>query len=314
MSCIAAREWIWESEAREEPPADVAAHLDGCDGCRDELRARHATAKDLRGLRTKFEEDPEPSLDDRVVAAAQAAVVASSSGRFPVATDDLPPEEIPDDVADALADSLASDFGEQFAALTTGRLRVEQELARAKAMGLLDNDDALRTASDPSIAAAPAPAPASQWQPPRATPQWMAAAALVLAATLAIGFAAGRATAPPSTAPVTHATLATTTDGLQLSHRHRIHKVGLSPDAIDALSQGNTYLLTGPIGGPYQVVGVVGWDNLDDVPLPTTARSEIVVAVGPAGGFSKGNQLAANDLTSQDVEILGRRALPAPGR
>jgi hypothetical protein len=90
--------------------------------------------------------------------------------------------------------------------------------------------------------------------------------------------------------------------------------VGLSKSAVDHFQMGNTYLLLGRVGGPYQVISVGGWDDLESLPVPTTGRSEIVVAVGPAGGFSTGIELAANDLIERNVEILGRRALPAPGR
>lgn len=302
MNCEQARNWIWESVARQEPPPAVMTHLNGCADCADELRARAATARDLRAMRTELEDEPASDLDDRVLAAARASVRASS-GDYPVSLSSLEPDAIPDDVADALAESIAEEYGEQFAALTTGRLRVDREMARAREMGLLDSSD--------EIPVAPAPPPAASWQPPRATPQWMAAAALLLGVSLAIGFVAGRASAPPRAPSLT---IATASDGLILSRAHRQHQVGLSEGAVDQLQQGNTYLLAGPVGGPYEVMGVVGWDDLGSVPLPTTSRSELIVAVGPAGGFSKGIELAANDLTSSDVEILGRRALPTPGR
>ncbi len=308
MDCERTRDWIWGTErAGDDPPDAVTAHLAGCPACSDELSARAAVGRDMRELRDELEAEPPPGLDDRVLAAASAAGEASITGRFPVSTDPLEAEEIPDHIADELADSIAEDFGEQFAAMTTGRLRVRRELEEAGLSAALQQPTPTPTAP---VAAAD-PAPPRGWQPPRATPQWMLAAALVLGAALAIGFSVGRYTAPASEAPVT---ISTTSSGLLLSSRVRTHQVGLSSGAIAALSDGNTYLLAGPVGGPYEVVGVVGWGEVDEATLPTSARSEIVVAVGPAGGWSKGIELAMNDLQAEDIEILGRRALPSSGR
>ena len=152
MNCEQAQDWIWESVARQEPPAAVMTHLRGCAACAEELRARNATARDLRSMRTELEGEPASDVDDRVLAAARTSVRASS-GEYPVSLDSLDPDEIPDDIADALADSIAEEYGEQFAALTTGRLRVDREMARARAMGLLDDS----TSDTPAPPAPPEP-------------------------------------------------------------------------------------------------------------------------------------------------------------
>lgn len=313
MDCDLTREWIWSTErVGDDPPGDVAAHMAACHACASVWDSRAAVARELRALRDDLEEDTPPGLDERVLAAAAASASAALSGRFPISTEPLEPDLIPDEIADELADSLAEDFGEHFAALTTGRLRVGRELERAgQEQALVDRTYSPGTPGGVAPSQG-APAEGSRWQPPRASAQWMLAAALVLGAALSIGFSAGRMTAPTGAdAPVT---ISATASGLLLSSRPRTHQVGLSSDAVTALSEGNTYLLAGPVGGPYEVVGVVGWGRFDEMVLPTSPRSEVVVAVGPAGGWSKGIELAMNDLQGQDVEILGRRALSPPGR
>lgn len=294
MSCDRTTRWIWASaHPQEDPPPEVSAHLDLCESCRGERKARLALGRDLRALRTELEEEPSADLDARVLAAATTAVAAQQSGAFPVRADAPEPEELPSEIADEIAGAIAEDFGEQFAALTTGRLRT-------------------RPGAVPGTEAAPVAAAQKRWQAPRATPQWMVAASLLLAATLAVGIAAGRISTRVWPAPGGRvaATIAATSDGLILSQRQREHRVGLSHDGVAALAEGNTYLLAGPMGGPYEVVGVVTWGQSERVTLPMVDDGELVVAVGPAGGWSRGKELAMNDLADLDVEILGRRALP----
>jgi hypothetical protein len=143
----------------------------------------------------------------------------------------------------------------------------------------------------------------------------MLAACLLLGFTLLLGFVAGRLSTgaglvfEPRGAAGIHATLATTGDGVTWQIGPRVHRVGLDSQAIDTLREGNTYLLAGPVGGPYEVLGVVSWDDVGALPLPTRDKGEVVVAVGPAGGWSRGKQLVAHDLSHPGVEILGRRAL-----
>jgi len=89
----------------------------------------------------------------------------------------------------------------------------------------------------------------------------------------------------------------------------RIHRVGLSEQAIEALEQGNTYMLIGPRGGPYQVIDVTTWEQADSVGPTVAGRDELVLAVGPAGGWSRGKTLVLADLAGSGAEILARRAL-----
>ena len=298
MGCDRTMDWIWETaHPQDEPPQNVATHLGACGGCQQQLQARLEVARDLRGLRAQLEEDPAGDLDARVLAASTAAVTAQQSGRFPVRAEPLDEAEIPDDIADELADSIAEDFGEQFAAMTTGRLRTAR-----------DTGPVSTPTPQPPAAA---PTPPSAWQPPRATVQWMVAAALVLGAALIIGLSAGRMSTHiwPVPGAAVHATISSTNDAVIVSHRSRVHSVGLSAGGVAALSQGNTYLLAGPMGGPYEVVGIVNWGQVDSASIPMMDQGEIVVAVGPAGGWSRGKSLAMNDLVDRDVEILGRRAV-----
>ena len=304
MGCDRTIEWIWESpHPQDPPPADVAEHLAGCASCGGEMEARVAVGRDLRGLRASLEGETSDELDARVLAASSAAVTARESGRFPISAEQLDAEDTPDDIADQLADSIAEDFGEHFAAVTTGRLRVRKDEAPKPPRAL---------APEPAPAPTPAPPPTSRWQAPRATPQWMLAATLLLGAALSIGYSVGRQSTKwhPVPGAAVHTTIATTATGVVLSQGHRAHSVGLSHDGVSALADGNTYLMAGPVGGPYQVVGVVNWGQVDTTTIPVVDRGEIVVAVGPAGGWSRGKELAMNDLAGLDVEILGRRALP----
>jgi hypothetical protein len=109
-----------------------------------------------------------------------------------------------------------------------------------------------------------------------------------------LGFALGRSSAPPpgaepAFAPEIHTTIATA-----------------QPSA-----PGNTYLLTGPIGGPYEVVGVVGHEEPGERDLkPYVDSGELLIAIGPAGGWPRGARLAVSDLINPGVEIIERRPLP----
>ena len=71
--------------------------------------------------------------------------------------------------------------------------------------------------------------------------------------------------------------------------------------------------MTGPVGGPYQVVGAVRFDEVD-LPsvFPRGELKEIVVAVGPSEGWQTGNELAMADLSESGAEILGRRMVEDP--
>jgi hypothetical protein len=167
-------------------------------------------------------------------------------------------------------------------------------------------------------AVADTPAPAS---PPVATPRWMTIAAALLAGGIGLGFLAGRFTATGIAgfaeglnAPPVHTTLATAAAGqIDWRNMHRPHEVGISPDGLTRLQDGRTYLMTGPIGGPYQVVGAVHFEN---VRLPSTfpagGLKEIVVAVGPVDGWHTGRELALADLSASGAEILGRRKVEDP--
>lgn len=283
MDCTETTNWIWETlREHEQAPASVAWHLDHCASCQAERSARLAVARDLHGLRHAWEEEPPASLDDRVMAAAHAALAARETGRFRFEGKldgvgaDLDPDTL-SEIETAIAKDLAD----------TGRVAIRPEWQLPP-----ESEGGHRG-----------------WEPPRATAGWMAAASMVLAASLLVGFQLGRMSAPK--VPQVHATLATTTDGIVLKGMPRVHSVGLSPEAVDTLNRGNTYLLSGPLGGPYEVMGVVRWDENESLPVQSESdeRGEIVVAVGPAGGWSRGKRLALNDLSASDVEILGRRAI-----
>jgi hypothetical protein len=287
MDCTETSLWIWESlRDHEDPPAGVAEHIAGCPSCESERAARVAVARDLYGLRHEFEDDLPEGMDERVLAAAHGAVAARETGRFRFEGDlegigaDLDPDTL-SEIEMAIARDLAD----------TGRVAIRPEWQL------------------PPEPPADLPPLSTGWEPPRATPGWMVAASMLLGASLLIGFQLGRLSVPE--VPAVHATLATTTDGIVLKGMPRVHSVGLSPEAVDTLNKGNTYLLSGPLGGPYEVMGVVRWDDTEFLPVPASSdeRGEIVVAVGPAGGWSKGKRLALNDLSASDVEILGRRAI-----
>ncbi len=283
MDCESTAAWVWEARhEHEEPPEDIARHLISCDACRADRSARAALGRDLRRVRPDDEVDPSDELDDRVLAAAHAAVAAMETGRlrFEGSLEGIGSELDPDTLSE-IQTAIAQDLRD------TGRVAIRPEWI------------------------APPQEPASTaWQPPPASVRWMVAAGLLLVGSLSLGFLGGRMTADP---PPLHAALATASDGLLLQALPRVHSVGLSSSAVDTIARGNTYLLAGPLGGPYEVMGVVRWDETDYLPVPTAGeRGEIVVAVGPAGGWSRGKQLALNDLSASSVEILGRRAIDSP--
>ncbi len=284
MDCTQTTAWIWETlRDHETPPAPVGQHLEACVSCQAERDARLAVSQDLYGLRHEFEDEMPDGIDDRVLTAARVAVAARETGSFRF---------------EGLLDGIGADLDPDTLS------RIDTEIAR-------DLADTGRVAIRPEWQLPPEPeSPASTgWEPPRATAGWMVAASMLLVASLLVGFLLGRQSVP--TVPAVHATLATTTDGVILKGMPRVHSVGLSAEAVDTLNRGNTYLLSGPLGGPYEVMGVVSWDDAEFLPVPSTSdeRGEVVVAVGPAGGWSRGKRLALNDLSASDVEILGRRAI-----
>lgn len=279
MLCDDVRDWIWEERfPHQEPPAALNAHLAGCPGCAAELEARRATSADLRAQRGYHDADPPEGVDDAVLLAASSAVLAHQSGRFAVDSGPAEVDEAAFDLGPREAAALFAEIDRDLA--TTGRLRLgDVELQH------------LRTRAEWGR-------PRS-WSPPRASIAWMVAAACLLIGSLGLGFALGRHSAPA----------APTAESL-LSPRPRVHSVALGQDAVRGLQEGNTYLLSGPVGGPYRVLGVVDWTDADFVaPLPASDDSEIVVASGPAGGWSRGKQLGVVDLQGPQVEILGRRAV-----
>lgn len=89
----------------------------------------------------------------------------------------------------------------------------------------------------------------------------------------------------------------------------RSHQVVLSERGIEALEDGNTYMLIGPRGGPYQVIDVTSWERAKAVGPTPMGRDELVIAVGPAGGWSRGKTVLLADLAGSGAEILARRAL-----
>jgi hypothetical protein len=143
---------------------------------------------------------------------------------------------------------------------------------------------------------------------PRATPMWMAAAAAILLLATGFGFVAGRYSTPPQDDAAPPGTALATTSGTDL---HRVHSVSMNKVGLQGLLDGSTYLLVGPRGGPYRVVGAVQWDELDERVLPQGSGEEIVLAVGPAGGWIPGRRLAMTDLSNPKVSILARRAMAA---
>jgi len=243
--CDLSQTWIWESESVDElPPDAIGAHIEGCDPCQDELRARHATARELRALRFILDEAPPQRTDRAVLMGVGEALVGESEAFAPPAS------------------------------ITT-----EVHHHHGASHG------------------------------PRATPAWMLAAAAILFVALGTGFFAGRLTlAPlgPSSAASTHTALATLGSGEDV---HKMHKVGLRASGLDGLMAGDTYLLTGPRGGPYRVVGRVSVDQVDRSALPAAGNEEIVVAVASQGEWSPDTRLALADLSDPGVSILARRSL-----
>lgn len=126
------------------------------------------------------------------------------------------------------------------------------------------------------------------------------ALAAALCAALVLGFSLGQSTVLQSASQVAPASW-------QLPPRS--HRVGLSERALEDLEQGNTYMLIGPRGGPYQVIDVTTWDQAESVGPTVAGRDELVLAVGPAGGWSRGKTLVLADLAGAGAEILARRAL-----
>lgn len=126
------------------------------------------------------------------------------------------------------------------------------------------------------------------------------ALAAALAASLLVGFNLGQSSFGLESAGHTVEVVKTYPRG---------HQVGLSERAIEALEEGNTYMLIGPRGGPYQVIDVTSWDRAKSVGPTAFGRDELVLAVGPAGGWSRGKTLLLGDLAGPGVEILARRAL-----
>ncbi len=160
--------------------------------------------------------------------------------------------------------------------------------------------------------------------PPQATPQWMVSAAALLMGALLLGFLGGRFTATGfsgfagASPQAVHTTLATApagsaARGIDWRNMHRPHQVGISPAGLSRLQDGRTYLMTGPVGGPYQVVGAVRFEEVDlPAVLPRGEHKEIVVAVGPTDGWHTGRELALAELSESGAEILGRRKVEDP--
>ncbi|MBJ93604.1 MAG: hypothetical protein CMP23_03930 [Rickettsiales bacterium] len=121
-----------------------------------------------------------------------------------------------------------------------------------------------------------------------------------LAAAVLLGFNLGQLQGPPSAASPTPALMA------QLP---RVHQVGLSERALQALEEGNTYMLIGPHGGPYQIIDVTRWEGAGSVGPTPMGRDELLLVVGPAGGWSRGKTVLIGDLAGSGAEILARRAL-----
>lgn len=320
MSCEETTDWVWETgHPDDRPPPETATHLETCPSCSTELAARRAVSMRLRGLRDHLETDPPPGLDRMVLDAASAAVGARESGDYSALVEDLGEVmvgdladdlaavmsgEFSDEVADSIAESIAEDYGKEIAALTTSRL----DIAALEPPDEVPLSPRARLSPEPSTSSGGGQA----WEPPRASAGWLVAATAILLLVASLGFFAGRLTDPaPPAQPQIHTTIATGLEGLGTPRTPRLHDVRLSPGTIEALSEGNTYLLTGPVGGPYEVVGIVGWDTMDSkLQAGNPNDGEIVIAVGPAGGWSRGAQLAVSELSDPGVEIIGRRALP----
>jgi hypothetical protein len=242
--CEQSQTWIWESESVDElPPEEIGAHIEECDPCQDELRARLATARDLRALRFALDEAPPQRTDRAVLMGVGEALVQESEAFAPPA-------------------SITTEVHHHHGGHSS----------------------------------------------PRATPAWMLAAAAILFVALGTGFFAGRMTVPMGTIAetTTHTAFATLGAGEDV---HKMHSVGLRPSGLDGLMSGDTYLLTGPRGGPYRVVGRVTVDQVDRSALPAAGNEEIVVAVASQGEWGADKRLALNDLSDPGVSILARRSL-----
>ena len=335
MNCTHTTDWIWETEHPEtKPPDRIAGHLLSCTSCNLELDARQAISLRLRSHRTSLEEEPPAGVERMVLDAAQAATRAHETGDFGALQAEVEDEfseglgaritsevralmsgdfdALDEEHVDEIAESIAEEYGPAIAAMTTNRLQV----ADGPPPDVVPRSPREETQHEAGFLSetATSAVPVSPWSPPRASSRWMLSATALLLLTAGLGFLAGRATTPgaaTSTLPGIHTTFAT---GLQRAGgdgHPRLHDVRLSEDAVEALSEGNTYLLTGPVGGPYEVVGIVGWDTTDsELQARRDDQGEIVIAVGPAGGWSRGTQLAVSALAAPNVEIIGRRALP----
>lgn len=245
MICETTQDWIWECEhPDDEPPDDVAEHLETCTACQAELRGRRSVARDLRALRFALDEAP-PQATDRAVLMGVGEALVNESEAF------APPANITTEVHHHHGGSRG----------------------------------------------------------PQATPGWMLAAAAILFMAIGLGFAAGRVSSPqiagPTASGETHTALAT----LGGQDPHRTHAVGLRQSSLDTLMSGSTYLLAGPRGGPYRVVGRVNVQQLEESPLPMAGNEEIVVAMAPGGEWTQDSRLALNDLSDPNVSILARRSL-----
>jgi len=308
MICQQTTDWIWETgHPSDSPPQELASHLDRCEVCTAELTARTAVSRHLRDLRTNEEAELPGGLDRMVLDAAGAATAARKSGDFGVLRPEVEDEfseglggsltdsmrammsgdfgglDSFDDIADDIAESIAEEYGAEIAALTTGRLQVA------------DGPRPEVLPQSPRGARREAPkADAHRAMP--TTPAWQQRALLatLIVGVGSLGFVLGRGSAPlpgaaPAFAPEIHTTIAT----------------------AQPSSPGNTYLLTGPSGGPYEVVGVVGHEEPSERDLkPYVDSGELLIAIGPAGGWPRGARLAVSDLINPGVEIIERRPLP----
>lgn len=135
---------------------------------------------------------------------------------------------------------------------------------------------------------------------PAALP-WALVAALALALAGLTGYELGRVDPiPPAQLPPA------------ATQPVRGHSVSLSSTALRALSDSGTFLLAGPEGGPYEVVGTMRWDGVaPDLAASTSGERhrELLVAVGPEDSMDEGHQIGLVELYQQGHSILGRRAL-----
>jgi hypothetical protein len=345
MNCQETTDWIWETARPDDPPTGrLTDHLRACTVCGGELEARLAVCARLRDLRGSQEEETPPGVDRMVLDAASAASSARESGDYGTLRAEAVDEfsegmgatltsemnammsgefaEFGDlgDIADEIAESIAEEYGAEIATLTTNRLKVadgpppavppKSPRAERESMEARDETEQVGDTATSAVAVA------RDWAPPRASGSWMRSAAALLVAAASIGFLAGRFTAPPSppataVPPQIHTTIATGLSPRSDDAPTHPRAPRLGGLAAGSPSAGNTYVLTGPVGGPYEVVGIVGWDTVDaQLRTGPSNGSEIVIAVGPPGGWSRGTQLAVSELTTPGVEILERRPLP----